>query len=94
MVNRVGVGFGPIGYELMLAAIKAVVLGYLAFPFAKQYDDVAFRGVLVSAIRTILADETGMSRSFARAARHRRVFASMAIAARRLRAAERRMRSA
>jgi hypothetical protein len=44
VVNRVGLGFGPIGYELMLAAIKAVVLAYLAFPFAKGYDDVAFRG--------------------------------------------------
>jgi hypothetical protein len=41
---RVGLGLGPIGYELLIAAIKAVVLAYLAFPFAKGYDDVAFRG--------------------------------------------------
>lgn len=36
--------FGTIGYSLVLAAIKAIVLAYLAFPFAKGYDDVAFRG--------------------------------------------------
>jgi hypothetical protein len=44
VVNRFALGIGLIGYELVLAAIKAIVLGYLAFPFAKQYDDVAFRG--------------------------------------------------
>jgi hypothetical protein len=27
------------------ALIEALILGYLAFPFAKQYDDVAFRGL-------------------------------------------------
>jgi hypothetical protein len=46
VVNRFAVGLGVIGYELVLAAIRAIVLGYLAFPFAKQYDDVAFRGYL------------------------------------------------
>jgi hypothetical protein len=30
--------------SLIMAVIEAVILGYLAFPFAKQYDDVAFRG--------------------------------------------------
>jgi hypothetical protein len=35
----------PLGWELVVAAAKALVLGYLAFPFAKQYDDVAFRGL-------------------------------------------------
>ena len=44
VVDRIGLRLGVIGYELVLAAIKAVVLAYLAFPFAKQYDDVAFRG--------------------------------------------------
>lgn len=44
IVNRFALGIGVIGYELILAAIKAVVLAYLAFPFAKQYDDGAFRG--------------------------------------------------
>jgi hypothetical protein len=44
VVNRFAVGLGVVGYELVHAAIKAVVLAYLAFPFAKQYDDVAFRG--------------------------------------------------
>lgn len=44
IVNRFALGLGAIGYELARAAIKAVVLAYLAFPFAKQYDDVAFRG--------------------------------------------------
>lgn len=44
VVNRFALGIGVIGYELVLAAIRAIVLAYLAFPFAKQYDDVAFRG--------------------------------------------------
>lgn len=44
IVAQTGAGLGVIGYELVLAAIKAIVLAYLAFPFAKQYDDVAFRG--------------------------------------------------
>ena len=30
-------------FQLVTAVIEAVLLGYLAFPFAKQYDDVAFR---------------------------------------------------
>ena len=42
-VSRYAIGLGVIGYELVRAAIKAIVLAYLAFPFAKQYDDVAFR---------------------------------------------------
>jgi hypothetical protein len=33
----------PLAWQLVVAAAKALVLGYLAFPFAKQYDDVAFR---------------------------------------------------
>jgi hypothetical protein len=32
-------------YSLVTAAYEALVLGYMAFPFAKQYDDVAFRGL-------------------------------------------------
>ncbi len=36
--------FGTTAYSLVLAALKAIVLAYLAFPFAKGYDDVAFRG--------------------------------------------------
>jgi len=44
VVDRFATGLGVIGYELTRAAIKAIVLAYLAFPFAKQYDDVAFRG--------------------------------------------------
>jgi hypothetical protein len=44
IVNRFALGIGVIGYQLAFAAIRAVVLAYLAFPFAKQYDDVAFRG--------------------------------------------------
>jgi hypothetical protein len=44
IVNRFAASFGVIGYELTFAAIRAIVLAYLAFPFAKQYDDVAFRG--------------------------------------------------
>lgn len=41
---RFGIGLGVIEYQLVLAAIRALMLAYLAFPFAKQYDDVAFRG--------------------------------------------------
>jgi hypothetical protein len=41
---QLGTRLGIIEFELVLAAIKAIVLAYLAFPFAKQYDDVAFRG--------------------------------------------------
>lgn len=32
-------------YSLVSAVIEAVILAYMAFPFAKQYDDVAFRGL-------------------------------------------------
>jgi hypothetical protein len=39
-----GYSLSVVAYQLVLAAIRAIVLGYLAFPFAKQYDDVAFRG--------------------------------------------------
>jgi hypothetical protein len=44
IAGRFAVGLGAVGYQLVLAAVKAIVLAYLAFPFAKQYDDVAFRG--------------------------------------------------
>ncbi|HVN68410.1 MAG TPA: hypothetical protein VMU38_01970 [Candidatus Binatia bacterium] len=42
--GRLATPLGVIGYQLTVAVVKAVALGYLAFPFAKQYDDVAFRG--------------------------------------------------
>ncbi len=42
LVDRFAMSLGVIGYQLVLAAVKAIVLAYLAFPFAKQYDDVAF----------------------------------------------------
>lgn len=32
-------------YSLVTAVIEAIILAYMAFPFAKQYDDVAFRGL-------------------------------------------------
>jgi hypothetical protein len=38
-------GLNVIEYQLTFAAVRAIVLAYLAFPFAKQYDDVAFRGL-------------------------------------------------
>jgi hypothetical protein len=38
------VHFSPIVASLVMAASRALALAYLAFPFAKQYDDVAFRG--------------------------------------------------
>jgi hypothetical protein len=39
------VSLPPLGWQPVQAAAKALVLGYLAFPFAKQYDEVAFRGL-------------------------------------------------
>jgi hypothetical protein len=35
---------GFIAYELSIALARAIVLGYLAFPFASAYDEIAFRG--------------------------------------------------
>lgn len=32
----------PLEWQLVMAGARALALGYLAFPFAKQYDDVAF----------------------------------------------------
>ncbi|MGA8535222.1 MAG: hypothetical protein WB615_14030 [Candidatus Tumulicola sp.] len=32
----------PLVGQLVMAAVRALVLAYLAFPFAKQYDDIAF----------------------------------------------------
>lgn len=39
----VGARFGYIGYELIIAVVRAIVLGYMAFPFATTYDDIAFK---------------------------------------------------
>jgi hypothetical protein len=36
---------GLFGYELSLAVARAIVLAYLAFPFATTYDNIAFRGL-------------------------------------------------
>jgi hypothetical protein len=36
------VHLSPLVWQLVGAAARALALGYLAFPFAKQYDDVAF----------------------------------------------------
>jgi hypothetical protein len=33
----------PLGGQLVMAVARALALSYLAFPFAKQYDDVAFK---------------------------------------------------
>lgn len=44
LLTRFGSALNLIEYQLIGAAIRAIVLAYLAFPFAKQYDDVAFRG--------------------------------------------------
>ena len=44
LIARFGATLGVVGYELVIAAVKAIVLAYLAFPFAKQYDDIAFTG--------------------------------------------------
>jgi hypothetical protein len=37
------VGVSPLVWQLVMAAVRALALAYLAFPFAKQYDEVAFR---------------------------------------------------
>ncbi|MGB6523145.1 MAG: hypothetical protein WBE83_15370 [Candidatus Cybelea sp.] len=44
LITRLASGLNVIEYQLTFAAVRAIVLAYLAFPFAKQYDDVAFRG--------------------------------------------------
>ena len=33
-------------FRLIIAAVKAIVLAYLAFPFSSTYDGIAFRGTL------------------------------------------------
>jgi hypothetical protein len=38
------VRLSPLSFALVMAAARALALAYLAFPFAKQYDDVAFSG--------------------------------------------------
>jgi len=38
-----GANLGVIGSELALAGMRALVLAYLAFPFASLYDDIAFK---------------------------------------------------
>ena len=44
IINAAGMNLGVLGTMLVLAAIHAIVLAYLAFPFAKTYDETAFRG--------------------------------------------------
>jgi hypothetical protein len=44
ILTRFVTGLNVIEYQLTFAVVRAIVLAYLAFPFAKQYDDVAFRG--------------------------------------------------
>ncbi len=40
----VGPHLGLFGYEIVMALVRAIVLAYLAFPFAVTYDSIAFRG--------------------------------------------------
>ncbi len=40
----VGMRLAPFEYEILLAAVRAAMLAYLAFPFAVTYDSIAFRG--------------------------------------------------
>lgn len=42
-VSYFGASLGVIGSELALAGIRALMLAYLAFPFASTYDDIAFK---------------------------------------------------
>lgn len=39
----VGARFGFLGYELIMALARAIVLAIMAFPFATTYDDIAFK---------------------------------------------------
>ena len=43
--NNIGLQFGIVPGMLSLALVRAIVLGYLAFPFAVTYDETAFRGL-------------------------------------------------
>jgi hypothetical protein len=43
--ETVGSNFGFLAGTLAMAFARAVVLGYLAFPFAVTYDETAFRGM-------------------------------------------------
>lgn len=43
VVAYFGANFGVIGSALALAGMRAIVLAYLAFPFASTYDDIAFK---------------------------------------------------
>jgi hypothetical protein len=42
LLTLVGPYIGLIADKLAYAVLQAIVLAYLAFPFAKQYDDIAF----------------------------------------------------
>lgn len=43
--TNIGMQFGIVPGMLSLALVSAIVLGYLAFPFAVTYDETAFRGL-------------------------------------------------
>lgn len=43
VTQYVGASFGIVAYFLLIAVLRALVLGYLAFPFATTYDDIAFK---------------------------------------------------
>ena len=42
--NDIGLNFGIVWGMLATAFARAIILGYLAFPFAVTYDETAFRG--------------------------------------------------
>ena len=44
VAGHFALALGAVGSQLVLAALRAIALAYLAFPFAKQYDDIAFTG--------------------------------------------------
>ncbi|HVA28910.1 MAG TPA: hypothetical protein VNF68_12075 [Candidatus Baltobacteraceae bacterium] len=43
VVINLGAQLGVLGSSLALAGMRALVLAYLAFPFASTYDDIAFK---------------------------------------------------
>lgn len=43
LVRPFAYNLGVTGYDISNAVVHAIALAYLAFPFAKQYDDIAFR---------------------------------------------------
>ena len=44
LIAQYALALTPIEYSLLLALVRAILLSYLAFPFAALYEETAFRG--------------------------------------------------